>query len=886
MSTPAARPGTPAVDCHVLTHVHWDREWYRPFEAFRARLAELAERVCDELDDGRMASFHLDGQTIVLSDVQALRPDLAERLRDHARAGRLTLGPWHVLADNQLVSGENLIRNLLTARRWGATAAGLSPVGYCPDTFGHPADLPRILTGFGMDTALVWRGAPDGIARFRWRSPDGSEVFAVNQGYHAAEVLWPEPDGAQGRVLRLKEFARAERDRLPEGPWLLMNGGDHLAPSDPVAALRDVAGAAAQEQVELRHSTLEEFFAAARAAADENSLPLVEGPLRHRPGRLTFILPGTLSARGYLKQANAEAQTLLEQRAEPLLALHAPDDPSLAADLDHAWELLLRNSPHDSICGCSVDEVHRENATRFERVREAAGHVVLRALHAAGLDTRQYGAPADRELCFAVLNPSPQEAGGPVTVEILTAPGTHPAAVLDPDGVEIPFETVPLGPETAFEADIDLMPDSRAAFRHRVALLARGVPALGHAVYTVRLADRPAEAAQPSTEQDERTLSLVGGADLIASDDATLCLRLPDGTELPGLGRLVDEGDRGDTYNFDPVPGDAPVTATLRSVRRRTSPVRTALELDAELMLSSGLTPARDARSTEMTAVQVRVTVTAWQEADAPLEWDVRFDNPADDHRLRVHFPTPSPAGTWTADTHFSLLDHPVGPDMGPLPTQPAHEAEYGAVPVQTVSAVGSGSGRVAVAAAGLHERTGLAAPHTASGSEELAITLLRSVGWLSRFDLAARTTGAGPMLATPEAQCHGPQHFRLLLSAGQQAAGDAGLVRLATAVRSPLYAVPLRPGTAPVPRSPQSLTVTGAPMTALKPAEDGQGVILRISNPTRDRVNVRLTIPPGMTARQVRLDESSLPGRHPVGTELRLAPYALQTLRLTHVSG
>ncbi|MGW5349776.1 glycoside hydrolase family 38 N-terminal domain-containing protein [Streptomyces sp. NPDC004031] len=881
MSTTDTRPGTPAVTCHVLTHVHWDREWYRPFEAFRARLAELAERVCDELDDGRMASFHLDGQTIVLSDVQALRPDLAARLRDHARAGRLTLGPWHVLADNQLVSGENLIRNLLTARRWGATAAGLSPVGYCPDTFGHPADLPRILSGFGMDTALVWRGAPDGTARFRWRSPDGSEVFAVNQGYHAAEVLWPEPDGAQGRVLRLKEFARTERDRLPEGPWLLMNGGDHLAPSDPVGALRDTAGAAAQEHVELRHSTLEEFFAAARAAADEDRLPLVEGPLRHRPGRLTFILPGTLSARTYLKQANAEAQTLLEQRAEPLLALHAPDDPALAAELGHAWELLLRNSPHDSICGCSVDEVHRENLTRFERVREAGGHVVLRALHAAGLDTRQYGAPADRELRFAVLNPRPQEAGGPVTVEILTAPGAHPVAVLDPDGAEIPFECAPLGPETAFEADIDLMPDSRPALRHRLALLTRGVPALGHAVYTVRLADRPAEEALPRTEPDAGVLPLAGGGTLTAAGDATLTLRLPDGTELPGLGRLVDEGDRGDTYNFDPVPGDAPVTATLRSVRRRTSPVRARLELDAELALPRGLDAGRGARSTETTTVPVRVTVTAWHDADAPLEWDIRFDNTADDHRLRVHFPAPYPSGTWTADTHFSLLDHPTGPDMGPLPSEPAHEAEYGAVPVQTVSALGEAAARVAVGACGLHERTGLAAAHTASGTDELAVTLLRSVGWLSRFDLAARTTGAGPMLATPQAQCRGPQHFRLLVGAGHRVADDAGLVRLATEVKSALYAVPLRPGAAPAPRSPQPLTVTGAPVTALKRAEDGEGLILRVSNPTREPVTARLTTPPGTTARLVRLDESALAGAEPVGPELHLAPYALATLRL-----
>ncbi|MFF4650866.1 hypothetical protein [Streptomyces sp. NPDC001380] len=892
---PAPSPAAPAprtgpVDCHVVTHVHWDREWYRPFEAFRARLVELAERVCAELDDGRMRTFHLDGQTIVLADVAALRPDLADRLRAHAAAGRLTVGPWHVLADNQLVSGENLVRNLLTARRHGAEAGALAGVGYCPDAFGHPADLPRILRGFGMDTALVWRGAPDGVARFRWRSPDGSEVLAASQGYHAAEVLWPEPDGDDGRAARLKEFAAAERARLPEGPWLLMNGGDHLAPTDPAAALRAVAAAAEEQGTALRESTLEEFFAAARSAAADGDLPVVEGPLRHRPGRLTFLLPGTLSARIRLKQANAAAQTLLERWAEPLTALHAPHDAALHAELRHAWELLLRNAPHDSLCGCSVDEVHRENEVRFDRVRQAGDHVVRRALAASGLDTRLYGDPAADTAAFAVLNPHADTASGPVLVEILTAPGRHPQAVTAPDGTDVPFACETLGEETAFEADLDLLPDSRPAVRHRLALLARDVPPLGRAVHTVRLGDAPAPAAGVRTEADTRTLPLPGGARAEAADDASLTLRLADGTVLPGLGRLLDEGDRGDTYTFDPVPGDRPAAPRLTAARRRTSAVRTVLELDAVLDLPAGLTPDRAARLLGTTALPVRIAVESWH-GHAPLRWTVRFDNTADDHRLRLHFPTPGARGRWTADAHYSLLDHPTGPDLGPLPQERAHEAECGAVPVQSVSAVGSGALRVAVAAPGLPERTGIAPEHSPSGAEELAVTLLRSVGWLSRFDLASRTTGAGPMLATPEAQCRGPQRFDLDVLVGEDGdtAGEPGLARLGAAARAPLYALQVRPGTAPQPVLDPGLRVEGALLTALKTAEDGDGLVLRISNPTRSALTARLRLPAGVRAVPARLDESPADGPAlappavPGGpVELPLGPCGLLTLRLT----
>ncbi|GLW57473.1 glycosyl hydrolase-related protein [Kitasatospora phosalacinea] len=874
---------TPPVDCHVVTHVHWDREWYRPFESYRARLVELAARVCAELDDGRMTTFHLDGQTIVLADVQALRPDLADRLAAHARAGRLTLGPWHVLADNQLVSGENLVRNLLTARRWGARVGVLADVGYCPDTFGHPADLPRILNGFGMDTALVWRGAPDGVARFHWRSPDGSQVLAANQGYHAAEVLWAEPDGDSGRAARLKDFLTAERDRLPGGPWLLMNGGDHLAPTDPAGALAATAPAAAEQGAALGESTLAAFFAAAREAAEAGGVPLVEGPLRHRPGRLTFLLPGTFSARTYLKQANAAAQTDLERWAEPLLALHAPGDATLAAELRHAWELLLRNAPHDSICGCSVDEVHRENEVRFERVGQTADHLVLRALGAAGLDTRRYGDPETERAAFAVLNPHPRPHTGPVTVELLTAPGRHPQAVTGPDGAPVPFEAELLGEETAFEADLDLLPDSRPALRHRLHLLAADVPALGHAVHTVLLGDTPRPDAGATVEEGVRALPLADGAALTAGDDAALTLRLADGTELPGLAALRDEGDRGDTYNFDPVAHDAPRVPRLRAARRRTSAVRSVLELDAVIELPTGLTADRAARSADTVEVPLTVTVAHWPGHDGPLRWNLTFDNTADDHRLRAHFPTPAPSARWSADTHYSLLDHPVGPDLGPLPTERAHEAEYGCVPVQSVSAIGDGELRIAVAAAGLPERTGLAAEFSPSGQDEMVVTLLRAVGWLSRFDLNARTTGAGPMMATPEAQCRRRHSYDLALAVGAPVAADADLVALAEAATVPLRAAQLRPGTAPAATGAPGLRVRGARMTALKGAEDGDGLVLRLSNPTGRPAAAEVELPDGWRAAPVRLDESPAGEAYPAGAlALELAPYALVSLRLT----
>ncbi|MFB7029959.1 MULTISPECIES: hypothetical protein [unclassified Streptomyces] len=386
-----------------------------------------------------------------------------------------------------------------------------------------------------------------------------------------------------------------------------------------------------------------------------------------------------------------------------MLALHAADDPTLRADLDHAWELLLRNAPHDSLCGCSVDEVHRENAVRYERVHQLGEHVVRRALLASGLDVRAYGDPPQDHTDLAVLNTHADDAGGPVTPDILTAPDRHPTAITSPDGTPVPFETETLGVETAFEADLDLLPDSRPARRHRLYLNVPAIPGLSRTVLRVRLGDAPADGAVARTDDRSDTLPAPCGGHLTAADDASLTLTRTDGTELAGLGLLTDGGDSGDTYNYDPPLLDSVITPRLVASRTRTSAVRTVLELDAVLDLPIELAPDRQSRSEQTTAIPVRIEVTRWQ-GDPLLRWYITFDNTARDHRLRFHAPTARAADTWTGDGQWCLIERPVRPDLGPLPTDRGHEAVCGSAPVQSLGVVGRGTDRTAVLALGLPE--------------------------------------------------------------------------------------------------------------------------------------------------------------------------------------
>ena len=177
-----------AANLYLYLHTHWDREWYWSFGAYRTQLVTVVKNILQLLESGALEKFMLDGQTALIEDALEISPGLGPRIKTMVEAGKLSIGPWYVLADQMLVGGESLIRNLHYGLKLSEVYGGATRVGYCPDTFGHSADLPRILRGFNIDNAVVWRGVPPLALSplFDWRSPDGSEVLTLDltQGYY------------------------------------------------------------------------------------------------------------------------------------------------------------------------------------------------------------------------------------------------------------------------------------------------------------------------------------------------------------------------------------------------------------------------------------------------------------------------------------------------------------------------------------------------------------------------------------------------------------------------------------------------------------------------------------------------------------------------------
>src|SRR3954451_4291332 len=135
----------------IVPHTHWDREWYSPFQTFRLRLVRLLDALLPMLEsDLSYSRFLLDGQTAVLDDYIAVRPEAAATLARLASAGRLAIGPWMVLMDEFMVSGETMVRDLQFGIARGSQLGGVMDVGDLPDMFGHCAQKPRRLKLAGL----------------------------------------------------------------------------------------------------------------------------------------------------------------------------------------------------------------------------------------------------------------------------------------------------------------------------------------------------------------------------------------------------------------------------------------------------------------------------------------------------------------------------------------------------------------------------------------------------------------------------------------------------------------------------------------------------------------------------------------------------------------
>jgi alpha-mannosidase len=779
---------------HLVPHTHWDREWYRPFQSFRMQLVDLVDRVLDMLDAEPEFAFTLDGQLATVDDYLAIRPEAERRIRGHVEGGRLAIGPWQILMDEFLVSGETLIRNLERGWRRAEEFGGPMRVGYLPDMFGHVAQMPQILRRAGLADAVVWRGVPAAIEAhaFRWEAPDGSWVRAeyLPAGYGNAAGIFAVPDGLDAAAERFLAWAKPWFD---DDPVLAMYGTDHAAPVPQLAGLvsriNELHDASAMEI-----DTLAGYIAAAPQLPE--GAPSWRGELRS--GARANLLMGVASARIDIKQAAGRAERWLERYAEPFTALHLAADAWPAPFLDLAWGKVVENSAHDSICGCSVDPVVDQVLVRFAEAEQIGSTLARRAASAVAA-----GVPRG---ALTVLNPTPATRTGLAEVE-LPVPESWDAVALElPDGSRVGTQELARKEALLFSTrirgnevedvfrrfhgreifdhawngylvdgrvvtlevdneqdpawlDVDALrgevtaallaePDDeweiRVVARPRRTIVARlPAPALGWTA--ARPVEGPAHVADPVVAgADGRSLS----NGLVACElgaDGTFTLTAADGSVVAGAGRIVEGGDAGDSYNFAPPDQDRIVDTPVEveTTLVLAGAVRGLIRVRRSYPWPRGLARGTLARSDEIVPTDVLMDVEL-RAGEPFVRVAVSFDNHADDHRVRFVAPLPRRADRSFAEGQFAVVERGLTAEGGyreePLPTFPAH------------GWIDTGGLAILLEHLAEYELT--------DDGSSVALTLLRSTGLISRNEHRYRQDPAGPEMAIPDAQMHGRHRF------------------------------------------------------------------------------------------------------------------------------
>ncbi|HAG00752.1 alpha-mannosidase [Paenibacillus sp. FSL K6-1566] len=774
---------------HIISHTHWDREWYLPYEKHHVRLIQLMDSLLETMEkDSEYRSFFLDGQTIIIEDYLQVRPEKKEQLLKLIADGRIIIGPWYILQDAFLTSSEANVRNMQIGHQDAARYGSVAKIGYFPDTFGLTGQIPQLMRQSGIDNAFFGRGVkPTGFnntvsdggyessfSELMWESPDGSKVLGIlfaNWYSNGNEVP---VDEEEARKFWDRKLADAEKyASTPE--LLYMNGCDH----QPIQ--RDLAEAIRTARklypdTEFIHSNFDDYLKALRDKLPED-LSSVKGELRSQRTDGWGTLVNTASARVYLKQMNQRGQTLLEKVAEPL-ASHAS---LLGLEYPHhlftyAWKTLMQNHPHDSICGCSVDEVHREMVTRFEKSRHVAESIVADSVRviADSVDTSAFTQYGEDALPLVVWNTTGWSRSGTVTIELdagrlyfregFTLEETSRRmkeldlsgrVLVNDKGEALPCTVEDLGVQFGYDLPDDRFRQPYMARRVRLTFEASEVPAVGFATYAwVKSGAAAPEGA--SLISGENVLENAWLKVEIAADGSFTLTDKKGGQVYRDLGVYEDTGDIGNEYMYKQPNGEAALTtkglpAQIRVVED--TPYRAAIEIvhDWEVPASADSRleaeqielvyyPQRKAqRVTETVPVKIR-TVVALNKSGRGVEIEATLDNRAKDHRVRALFPTDLETKTHLVDSMFEVAERSNVPaEEWTNPSNTAHQQAF--VDVSTSEA------GLTVANQGLNEYEVLR-----DGRNTIAVTLLRSVGEL----------GDWGYFPTPEAQCIGEFTVRM----------------------------------------------------------------------------------------------------------------------------
>ncbi len=825
----------------VVPHSHLDREWYRTFQENRVKLVRFMDDLLDVMDEDPEYTFYsLDAQTSFIDDYFDVKPENLERFRKHVVSGRLPIGPWYVQPDEHLPTAEGIIRNLLISKKISDRFGDYNRVGYVPDSFGQSSCFPALLKGFGVDSAVIYRGLAEEDSRYNdfvWEGLDGSRLVAnwMPVGYGNAMYL---SEDEINNIKVVEENIELLEKRSVSENYLLMCGSDQSFVKkflpEAVKKLNEYYQGKGMDY-EFVLATPQHYIDAIREYTDQ--MDVVRGELRKGKRSRTHNSIG--ATRMDIKKKNFEVENKYLKVLEPLSAMCELFGMEQDVELiDRGWKYIVENHAHDSICCCCTDAIHREIISRMVYAQQLADYLIREKLE--GLHERIcYAAGKGRPILLFSSCVAPREQLAETEVYVKD----EDFAIFDSLGREIEYEVLSTEMFNLKDTKVSFTPIPDDIYYKKHIRLLCSTSGYGYTTLYVREGCRAERQRESMLVNNGLNNGLNNGRIAVwAEEDGTLTITDAEtGRVYRNQHVLVDDGNAGDEYDYSPSFNDYAVTSRQALKEAKViedTPLKASMEYHYLLRVPE--TTDNEKRSDTLCDLHVFTTVTLHKN-EKMVHFKTTIHNQAKNHRIQVHFDGEKRFEENFADIQLGEIERENEFALTQASENGWHERYYPVFNNHKYSGLKDEEGKGFIVL-----NKGL--PQYEIYQQEtthLALTLLSCVGYMGNVGLKYRPgRRSGSTDATPESQMIGAFTCEY---AFMPIDGDTDYVQMAESYINPIRAFSF-PEYDCDGNLPDSLTLIqssdGLLVSALKGAVDKNGHILRVLNPypyAKENVSVQV---------------------------------------------
>lgn len=843
---------------HVISHTHWDREWHQTYQQYRVKLIQFMNELLEVLEtDPEYSSFLLDGQTIVLEDYLEIKPQNRERILQLVKEGRLIIGPWYIQPDEFIPSGESLIRNLLIGQQIGNEFGPSMQIGYLPDSFGQAAQIPQVLSGFGIKYALFWRGITNEETEktdFWWVGPDGSKVLATHLplGYGNGRML---SDNLKQNTEIIKENHENLKDMATTSNMLLMCGFDQRSANKDLPVIieemnKHYSGVGSDFQV--KFSRLQDYFE--EVIKESEKLDSLSGEFRK--GKTMRVHVSIASTRLDLKKKNFLVQNLYEKYVEPLNSLSFVVGHSYDNDvINKGWKYMMQNHAHDSICNVCTDDTHKEMDMRYDfakQIGKTIENTVVQDLLGKIKFKENNGLPL---IVFNTLGHK----------RINLAEATLPLSsgkftLVDQDENEVPYQIVEAKKENRNDKQIEIGVKNHDQFviSTKIKFIAE-IDGLGYRTYYVK-EKAPVSKAYPDVYQNGLFSNEFMEVKIQPNGSLTIKERKT-GTIFDHINVFEESGNAGDEYDFSPPREDVIIT-TKEAIPEielvHNGPIFATVKITYQLDLPEDTDVNGRSSNTKSSTIESYITVNRFED-----RIDIRtvIDNTVKNHRIRALFDTGVQAKNHIADQQFGTIQRDNYLEQVEYWEEENWEEKYYPIyPQQKFVSVSDGQKGISILNKGLPQYEVL------HGVEPtIALTLLAGTDYMGKQDLVDRPgRRSGLHVETPDSLLLGKHEmeYSIVPHAGNEI--DAKIGNKSNEFITPFVAVPVEHKSSSATMDEQRTFIhldgNSLAISALKKCESDNSVILRMYNTTNQPISeAKVEVDPELfkTVKPVDLNET-----------------------------